>query len=180
MLKKASAFAALLVFLTWANAFAQQPPAAWEKFSSPEGRFQVLMPAKPTLETKEVDSSIGKLTLYAYSSSNDKGYFLASFGDYTVEPKDAAQVETVLDAVQVGVLKGIEAEALPGAKKIMLGGVSGREFSAKKEMQGMKVVFNWKIFLAGRRLYQLAAVTEDTGAPAPETARFLTSFNITK
>lgn len=180
MLKKASAFAALLVFVTWTNAFAQQPPAAWEKFTSPEGRFHVLMPAKPALETKEVDSAIGKLTLYVYSASNNKGYFMASFGDYPVEPKDAANIETVLDAVQVGVLKGIEVEASPGAKKITLGGVSGREFNAKKEMQGMKVVFNWRIFLAGRRLYQLAVVTQDTAAPSPEIGKFFTSFNITK
>ena len=180
MLKKASAFAALLVLVTWANALAQQPPAAWEKFISPEGRFHVLMPAKPASEAKEVDSSIGKLTLYVFSASNAKGYFMASYGDYPVEPKDAAQGEAVLDGVQVGVLKGIEAEALPGAKKITLGGFSGREFSAKKEMQGMKVVFNWRIYLAGRRLYQLAVVTQDTTAPSPEIGKFLTSFDITK
>jgi hypothetical protein len=180
MLKKASAFAPLLVLLVWASVSAQQPGAAWEKFNSPEGRFNVLMPAKPALETKEVDSPVGKLTLYAYSASNKTGYFLTSFGDYPVEPKDAANVETVLDAVQSGVLKGIEAEASPGAKKISLGAYSGREFSAKKEMQGMKVVFNWRIYLAGRRLYQLAVVTEETVTPSPQIAKFFTSFDITK
>ena len=180
MLKKASAFAPLLILLTWTSAFAQQAPAVWEKFTSPEGRFHVLMPAKPSVETKEVDSPVGKLTLYAYSASNDSGYFLASFGDYPAEPKDAANVETVLDSVQAGVLKGIEAEELPGARKISLGGFAGREFSAKKEMQGMKVVFNWRIFLAGRRLYQLAVVSEEATTPSPQIAKFFTSFNITK
>ena len=180
MLKKAHAAAVLLVLLTCAHAFAQQPPAAWEKFSSPEGRFQILLPKKPALETKEVESPICKLTLYAFSASNDTGYFLASYGDYPVEPKDAAQTESVLDAVQAGVLKGIEAEALPGAKKISLGGFSGRDFSAKKEMQGVKVIFNWRIFLAGRRLYQLAAVTQETATPSPQVAKFFTSFAINK
>jgi len=179
-LKKASAFAALLVLLTWANASAQQPPAPWEKFNSPEGRFNVLMPTKPSVEVKEVESALGKLTLYAYSSSNNRGYFLASFGDYPTEPKDAANVETVLEAVQAGVLKGLELEASGPAKKISLSGFPGREFSAKKEMQGMKVVFNWRIYLAGRRLYQLAVVTQDTAVPSPEIGKFLTSFNITK
>jgi len=180
MLKKASAFAALLVLLTCGHAFAQQPVAPWQKFTSPEGRFSVLMPAKPVVETKDVDSPVGKLTLYAYSASNNTGFFLASFGDYPAEPKDAANAETVLDAVQSGVLKGIEAEASAGAKKISLGGFSGREFSAKKEMQGMKVVFNWRIYLAGRRLYQLAVVTQDTAVPSPEITKFFTSFDITR
>lgn len=183
MLKKAHA-AALLALLACAHAFAQQtaelPPELWEPLNSAEGRFKVLLPAKPAVEKKEVDSPVGKLTLYAYSAANDRGYFLASYGDYPAEPRDAANAETVLDAVQAGVLKGIEAEALAGARKISLGGFSGREFSAKKEMQGMKVVFNWRIYLAGRRLYQLAVVTPETPAPSPAVAKFFSSFDITR
>ena len=184
MLKNAHA-AALLVLLACAHAFAQQqqqqPPAeVWEQFNSTEGRFKILMPAKPTVEKKEVDSPVGKLTLYAYSASNNKGYFLASYGDYPAEPRDAANAETVLDAVQAGVLKGIDVEALAGAKRISLGGLTGREFSAKKEMQGMKVVFNWRIYLAGRRLYQLAVVTQETPSPSPAVAKFFSSFDIIK
>jgi hypothetical protein len=183
MLKKAHAAALLLALLTCADAFAQQamgPAAGWEKFNSTDGRFSVHLPGKPAFEAKEVDSPIGKLTLHAYSASNNRGYFLASFGDYPSEPKDAAQIEKVLDSVADGVLKGLGAELISEVKKISLGANSGREFSAKKAEQGMQVVFTWRIYLVGRRLYQLAAVTKESDAKSSEVSKFLTSFDITK
>ena len=180
MIKKTHAAALLLVLLACASASAQQPAQAWEKFNSPEGRFSVQLPTKPAYEAKEVDSSVGKLTLNAYSASNDRGYFLASFGDYPAEPKDAAQIDKVLDSVVSGVLKGLNAELTSEVKNISLTGNPGREFAAKKAEQGMNVVFTWRIYLVGRRLYQIAVVTQAGDEKSPEVAKFLASFGITK
>lgn len=170
--------ALLLTALCALQAVAQQQ--TWQRFDSPEGRFHILMLGKPQVEVKDVDSPVGKLTLYAYSASNDTGYFLVSYGDYPVEPKDAAQLESVLDGVTTGVLKGLGAEILGEQRKIALKGFPGREFKAQKAVNGAEVIFSWKIYLVGRRLYQLAVVTQKSQDDAPEVVKFLTSFEIDK
>ena len=178
MLKKISA-ATSIILLVSCVAVAFQTDKAWPTFDSPEGRFSVLMPTKPTVETKDIDSAVGKLTMYAYSSSSSVGYFMVSFGDYPREAVDAAQREAVLDGVRGGVLKGLEAEIISD-EKITFEGYPGREFKAKRTLEGNEIVFNWKIVLVGRRLYQLAAATSKDNAGSPEIAKFLTSFKLPK
>lgn len=177
MLKKT--FAAVFALVLTCVVASAQEAAKWEKFNSPEGRFNILMPKKPEVEVKDVDSAIGKLTLYAYSAATDKGYFLVSYGDYPVEPKDAEQTDKVLNGVQTGVLNGLGAEKLD-EKKITLGTNPGREFSAKKMNEGAELIFTWRIYLVGRRLYQMAAVTQAKDSGSPEIAKFLASFELNK
>ena len=117
--------ASLLVVLVSTLAVGFQQGALWEKFNSPEGKFNILMPSKPALEVRDVDSSLGKLTLYLYSTSNSSGYFLASYGDYPVGPKDANQAESVLDGVRDGVLKGSTSELGSPRRKISLDDLPG-------------------------------------------------------
>ncbi|MDT4898643.1 MAG: hypothetical protein QOH25_3720 [Acidobacteriota bacterium] len=178
MLKKIVT-ASLLVLLVSTLAFSFQQSAPWEKFNSPEGKFNVLMPSKPKAQTSEVDSAIGKLTLYVYASPSSIGYFAVSYGDYPVEPKDASQKESVLDRVQNGILSNLKTEPV-SAKKISLYGHPGREFSAKKMVEGADAVFNWRILLVGNRLYQLVAVTAQKDSESPEVAKFITSFELNK
>ena len=105
MLKKACA-TSIVILLLGTLAFGLQEAEAWPTFNSPEGRFSVVMPTKPNVEVKDVDSPVGKLTLYTYSSLTSAAYFIASFGDYPKETTDAAQREAVLDGVRDGVLRG--------------------------------------------------------------------------
>lgn len=176
MMRKIPA-AILFAILLFIVAPKVQSQTEWPTFDSPEGKFSVLLPTKPTVEVKEIDSAIGKLTMYAYASENNLGYFLVSFGDYPKEPVDAAQKESVLDGVRSGVVKGLEG-TLQSETKITLDGHPGRAFTAKRSVEGSEVVFNWKIYLVGRRLYQLAAATTTANAEAADVGKFLTSFKL--
>jgi hypothetical protein len=177
MLKK-TLTATLFVALLSSLAFGYQQGAGWEKFNSPEGRFNILMPAKPEQKVKEVDSPVGKQTLYTYSVLNNTGYFGVTYGDYPVEPNSAAQKETVLDRITKSLAaRGAE---MIGEKKITLAGHPGREFTVDKNIQGTDVVYNWRIYLVGQRLYQLAVVTPKANAGSPDVAKFLTSFELSK
>lgn len=178
MLKKIL-IAPLLVVLVSTPAFGFQQDALWEKFNSPEGKFNILMPSKPTLEVKEVDSSLGKLTLYLYSTSNSTGYFLASYGDYPVGPKDANEAESVLDGVRDGIQKGSTSEIV-SEKKILIASYPGREITTRKAAQGEVVVFKWRVYLVGRRLYETVAATGQKDSESPEIMKFLTSFDLNK
>jgi len=178
MLKKIL-FAPLIVALVSTLAFGLQQDAPWEKFNSPEGKFNVLMPSKPTLEVSDVDSSVGKLTLYRYSTSNSTGYFLASYGDYPTAPKDANEAESVLDRAREGISEGSKSEIV-SEKRILIAGYPGREITTRKAAQSDMVVFKWRIYLVGRRLYETVAATVLKDSESPDIMKFLTSFDLNK
>lgn len=172
-------FAACLLIANSLSVSGFQEPVEWTKFTSPEGRFSVLLPTSPKPDNREVETAIGKLTLYAYEATSKTVYFAVSFADYPREPPDAAGIEKTLDGVRDGVLKGISAELI-SEKKISVNGVPGRDFVAKMTAQEIEFVYNWRICLDGRRLYQFAAVSQKVHSGSPEIAKFLSSFVITK
>ncbi len=177
----------IFVLLLTPIASAFQEPALWRTFNSPEGKFSLLMPTEPKVEVQEVDSAVGKLTLYSYASSSKVAYLMASYGDYPQEPTDAANAEQVLDDVRAGVLKSIGGEVISGNKIVLKGRANagaalinypGHEFTAKKTLEGSEVVYSWRMYLVGRRLYQLAAVTNKSDATSPDVSKFMASFQV--
>lgn len=157
------------------NQPAQQTPE-WVKVNSTEGRFSASMPATPERDVQDVDTAVGKLQLYSFSSAGNAGQFMLSYADYTREPTTAEQ-EKVLDGVRGGVLKGLNAE-LVTETKITLQGHPGREFRAVRVTDGSEVVFNWKMFLVGKRLYQMGVGTMKSDAESPDIQRFFKSFQL--
>jgi hypothetical protein len=181
MLKRTNA-TLILALLTYTVAYGiKQPgpaePAPWEKFSSPEGRFTLLMPAKPTVSTRDVDTKVGKLTLYSYAAGNSVAFFGGSFADYPTAARDVAHAEEVLDGVRDGVLKGSESKLI-SEKKISVKGHPGREFTASGKVNETDVIYAWRIYLVDRRLYQLAVGTLVKDSNHPDVAKFLTSFDL--
>jgi hypothetical protein len=175
----------VLLLTSIASAFQEAPP--WQTFKSAEGKFSVLMPTEPKVQVQDVDSSVGKLTLYSYGSSSKAAYLIVSYGDYPNEPTDAANAEKVLDGVREGVVKGMEGEVLSGERIVLKGRANagtalvdypGREFTGKKMHEGSEIYFSWKVYLVGRRLYQLAALTNKADATSPDVQKFLTSFQL--
>ncbi len=153
-------------------------PAPWRKFSSAEGRFNILMPVAPKVSSREAEGPAGKLTLHVYDASNSRGYFAVTYADYPGAARDPAHAEQVLDGVRTGVLRGVKGELI-SEKKISLKGHPGREFKASGKVQGIDVVFTWRIYLVGQRLYQLAVGAQAKDAAHPDVAKFLTSFDLT-
>ncbi len=177
MLRKPPTAVFALVLMCFAAT--AQTGDTWTTFESPEGRFSILTPSKPTVEVKEIDSAVGKLTMYAYSSAGKTGYFMISFGDYPKEPSDAAQTVKVLEGVRSGVVKGLQGE-LTSDESVPFDGYPGREFKAKRVVDNSEVIFRWKIVLVGRRLYQVAAATTPGQADSAEIAKFFSSFQLKK
>ncbi|HKZ79207.1 MAG TPA: hypothetical protein VJ124_12970 [Pyrinomonadaceae bacterium] len=168
--------ASLLVVILNTLAFSIQQPAPWQKFDSPEGKFNVLLPSQPEVEVKDIESAIGKLTLYAYSSKNDTSYFQVSYADYSLAPTDE-QIESVLDGIRRGVMDGLKAELI-SEKKVFLHSYPGREFVAQKTDEGVDIIFNWKIILVGRRVYQVAVASSPKDSDSPDVQMFLASFDL--
>ncbi len=157
-------------------ALAVQQPPEWVKVDSTEGRFTAVMPSTPEKGVRDVDTAVGKLQLHTFGSSNKTGQYMLSYADYPNEPT-AAQQEAVLDGVRGGVLKGLQAE-LQTETKVTLRGYPGRELRAVKVTDGNEVVFSWKMFLVGRRLYQMGVATTKADSQSPDIQKFFTSFQL--
>ncbi len=154
-----------------------QQTSEWSHLDSAEGRFSVSMPSKPEPTSRVVDTAVGKLPLYTFGSATRVAQLIVSYADYPSEPSDAAQYEKVLDGVRDGVLKGLDADLLIETR-ITLQGHPGREWRAIKAAGDVEIVFSWKVYLVGRRLYQLGAATTKADAEAPEVERFFNSFQL--
>lgn len=171
----------ILVLLAFSVASGQQPPAteaaSWEKFSSSEGRFTFLVPTKPAAANQEVDTKVGKLMIYTFASKNNVGYFMGTFGDYPNDASDSAQAERILDGVRDGVIRGSKT-TLISEKQRWIRGYPGREFTGSGKVDGTDVIYSWRVYLVGRRLYQLVAATLDNDAGHPDVTKFLDSFDL--
>ena len=176
MFKKIFAISIMVLLLNGVG-WAFQERVEWPTLSSPEGRFSALMPEKPKTSVQHVDTAVGKLAYYSFASSNNTCHFMISYADYPHEPASATQTEAVLDGVRGGVMKGLAAE-LMSETKVTLNGHPGRELRAKKMSEGSEVVFSWKMFLVGRRLYQMAVVTSKANAESADIQKFFTSFQL--
>jgi hypothetical protein len=177
MLKKAS-ITLLIVIACRALAFGFQLPSDWVSFNSPEGHFSVGMPNKPAVDVKDVDSVVGKLQLHSFTASNAVAYFMVSYGDYPNGPT-VDRREKVLDGVRDGVISGLDGSSLISETKTTIDGYPGREFLAKKTVDGDELIFNWHIYLVGPRLYQVAAVAKKPDSTSPEITKFFNSFRLT-
>jgi hypothetical protein len=171
----------ILVLLMCSVAAGQDPSAtgtaSWEKFSSSEGRFTLLSPTKPEAASREVDSKVGKLMLYTFSSNSQVAFLMISYGDYPNAASDSVQAERILDGVRDGVIRG-SSTSLIAEKQRWIRGYPGREFTGSGKSEGRDISYSWRIYLVGRRLYQVAGATLATNAGHPDVAKFLDSFDL--
>jgi hypothetical protein len=54
-----------------------------------------------------------------------------------------------------------------------------REISTIATVEGSETTFNWRIYLVGPRLYQVAVATKKADSTTPEITKFLNSFRLT-
>lgn len=148
------------------EAFAQSPP--WTKFSSPEGRFSVLMPANPLREEQSKDMRGVKVVMRFFTAGSEKGLFIVAYADYQM---GVARQE--LDANRDSFLRGMKA-TLISESDIKLQENPGREIRAERDRLSIRS----RIYLVGNRYYQAVAITPATFPGNLEADKFLTSFEL--
>jgi hypothetical protein len=171
--------ASLVVVFVSTVAFGFQQGAPWKKFSPPAGKFSIIMPSEPTPEVEDVETDVGTMKLHLFSASTSNGYVLASYGDYPSAPADSNEAESVLDGVRDGIVNGSNSE-LVSENKFSFYSHPARELITKKTDQGEVIVFHCRVYLVGRRLYQLAVGTTQKDSEIPDITKFLISFDLNK
>jgi len=154
------------------------PPAAnvpdasgWVKFTSEAGHFSVLMPEIPKDKTETVDSEHGPYTTHLFVVKDTTNVYLIGWVDY--DPSFNFNRQSELEANRDNFVKGIKATLL-STRTFSIDGYPALEFSAETEDR----VFKSRVYMVGRRPYQLViGMPKDQDDPASFN-RFFNSFKI--
>lgn len=171
MTKKIPAVLALVLLAalnTWA-----QTPAGWVKFSPQGSPFTVLLPSEPKEDRKTTESQYGPYTTYLYNSVGpDDGIYIVGWVDY--DPKFDFGVQAELEANRDNFVKALKARLL-STTPIKLGTHPGIEFKA--ELEGKADIVS-RVYIVGRRPYQLIVLTPAGSDASAARERFFSSFQL--
>lgn len=169
-------FATVLVLISATLAYGIQ--GEWIKFTSPEGRFSVLLPHEPKFELI-TDPEIKEVANYRYTELETGYGFICEYFDVTSTGTD---LDVFLDATRDGIIRGAGATKV-GEEKISLDGYPGRELELaitvpnRSEMSGRT-----RIYIVGKRLYSLTYLHVkdlDSKVNSENAAKFFSSFKLT-
>ena len=168
-------FASFLILISATLAYGIQADTEWIKFTSPEGRFSVLLPHEPKFEAI-TDPGIKEVANYRYTELETGYGFICEYYDVT---STGADLESFLDITRDGILRGAGATKV-GEEKISLDGYPGRELELSVPVEnGAGVNVLTRIFIVGKRIYSLSylrAKDMDPKVAAETAAKFFSSF----
>ena len=177
--------AALILLTFYALAYAQehsprtsrtqpaQPtntPDDWTTFNSPIGHFSILMPVVPKETIKTTDSEHGPYTSYTYIA---KGQSVYAVGWVDYDPAFNFNRLAELEANRDNLIKGLQATLL-NTKTVIVDGYQAIDFTAETADQTLKS----RVYMVGRRPYQLVAITSKGSDDSINVARFFASFKV--
>ena len=146
--------------------------AEWTTVSSPEGGFEVEMPAVPELARHTVDTVVGPLEFTVHSARLGSASYQIIWVEY---PEGAIEdAEAVLDAARDGAVAR-SGSRLVREDRIALDGHPGREIEL--DVQG-RIIGLDRLFLVGNRLYQILLAGDAGDLRSEEATRFLESFRL--
>ncbi|MDB5255396.1 MAG: hypothetical protein JWM14_91 [Chitinophagaceae bacterium] len=158
----------------------------WITIQSKKFGYQVDFPKKPTEQSQDVDSEVGKvkLNMYIYDASEVAGdENLLYMSNCTQHPAidanalDSAQLADFFDRTVGGVAKGVNGELL-SQKKIMLDKHEGREITVGYEEN--KNTITMRLFVVDNKIFMLQAIAATDKSPNKSATRFFDSFKLTK
>lgn len=143
----------------------------WAKFNSSEGRFSVMLPGKPEESIDKQNSQHGPYTVHIFTAKAPGEVFLVGWVDY--DPNFNFNSQKELEANRDNFVKGLKATIL-GTTPITLGANPGIEFTAENDT----AFFRSRVYIVGRRPYQLISVRLKGAQDSPNVAKFFSSFQI--
>jgi hypothetical protein len=153
-----------------------QADASALRYTSPEGRYTVLLPSQPNLSSQQVSAPDGTpMTQYMAMASSNTGMLMVAYFDY---PGD---VVFSLDKARDGMVNSIKGTLLD-EHAMSLGGAPGRQvkISARTE-QGMEFIDRARFYDVKPRVFVLQCITPkslDSAAIAEKCEQFFDSFRV--
>jgi len=164
----------LLALAALASGFQNSPE--WVKYTSVEGRYNVLLPQQPKLGTQEGTAATGeKMQQYTAQASDPDGLFWIAYFDY------GTSMTFSLENARAGAVANIKGTLL-NEQAISLGGYAGRDFKVAAKFQDMDILLRARIYDIGGRVYILQHLfkkVDDSPRITEKTNRFFDSFKVT-
>jgi len=145
--------------------------SGWVKFISDEGHFSVLVPDSPTEKTETTDSQHGPYTTHLFVAKAGTSVYLIGYVDY--DPSFNFNRQAELEANRDNFVKGINA-TLVTTRGTVINGYSAIEFTADAGDR----VFKSRVFLVGRRPYQLVIGSPKGTDDTANVTKFFNSFKV--
>lgn len=145
--------------------------SGWVRFTSGSGRFSVLMPETPTDKVETTQSDHGPYTTHLFVVRDTTSVYLIGWVDYDASFNFNRQAE--LEANRDNFVKGITA-TLVTTKPTIIDGYNALEFVAETTDR----VFKSRVYMVGRRPYQIVIGSPKGFDDSVQTSRFFDSFKV--
>ena len=167
----------LLLVIIPVLSFGAQHSDEWVKYTSKEGRYSVLVPGQPTVDTQEATSADGdKFTQYKATVFSGGVVYLIGYFDY------AAGTIFTFDKARDGMIDAVKGTLLSD-QSISLGGSPGRELRlSAKDASGVEYLMLARFYDIDRRVYVLQFITPKSPEDEFErkAKRYFDSFQVVK
>ena len=137
----------LLLATCASGAFSMQTTVDWLRYDSAEGRYSVLLPAKPKLQSQEATSSTSE-KFQQYLASAAEGDNLYMIGYFDILPNNTYSFEKARD----GMLTNVKGTLLKETA-MSLGGYSGMEYEVAASASGNDYVIRVRNYQIEKRIY---------------------------
>ena len=145
--------------------------AGWIKFTSELGRFSVLMPETPTDKAETTPSEHGPYTTHLFLVRDKENIYLIGWVDY--DPSFNFNKQSELAANRDNFVKGIKA-SLVSTRPLTIDGYQALEFVCETSDR----TFKSRVYMVGRRPYQIVIGYPKDQEDALTTDRFFNSFKV--
>lgn len=146
------------------------------RYTSPEGRYTVLVPKQPTVSSQQISAPDGTpIPQYMAMVADGDGMLMIAYFDY------ASDVVFSLDKGRDGMIQSINGTLLD-EHSISLGGAPGRQIKvAARTEQGMEFIDRARFYDVKPRVYVLQCIipkSMDSPAIAERCDQFFDSFRV--
>ena len=143
----------------------------WREFTSPEGRFTVMLPSKPARESRELVLAGSPTTMHMVSAHATEMAFGVGYADLPpgTDPKRA------IDEGRAALLRNIGGVVIA---ERALDGVTGVGFEAEGAAEGNPMRLAARVLVSGDRYYQVVLVARAARADEVDRALFPGSFRL--
>ena len=146
--------------------------SGWVRFTSEAGRFSVLMPELPNAETPQTTpSEHGPYTTHLFITRTPTSVYLIGWVDY--DPNFNFNRQQELEANRDNFVKGVQA-TLMDSRALTIDGYNAIEFIAETDTRRFKS----RVYMVGRRPYQIVIASQKTEDDPVSTSRFFNSFKV--
>jgi len=147
--------------------------AEFAEFTSAEGKFKAMMPGTP----KEKTRTVGGIAFESYTVEQQNGAYLAAFADLPIpDGESEEQTQTRLDGSRDGMVQAIGGTLTSSSKITLKGKQPGREILAS--LPDNKGIVRARVYMVGKRLYQVQAIGTKSWVESAESTKFLDSLSL--